>query len=205
MGLQKRITATAEAREYLTKADPLMGAAIEKYGVIDYELHTDYLSALLSNIVGQQLSGRVADVIWSRVLHLMDGGLTAEKVLAVGDEDLRGAGMSRNKAAYIKNIARAVADGSLTLAQFGAMDDAAVIAQLTAIKGVGAWTAEMFLIFSLGRLDVFSKGDGGLARAINTLYGNGAELLPKERFAIAERWKPFRSIAGLYLWASLDS
>jgi DNA-3-methyladenine glycosylase II len=117
---------------------------------------------LLSNIVGQQLSGRVADVIWGRVVALADGEITAEKVLAIDDEALRGAELSRNKAAYIKNIARAVSDGSLTLDKLSDMTDAAIVAQLTAIKGIGEWTAEKFLIFSLGRLDIFSKGDGGL-------------------------------------------
>jgi len=203
--LNNRITATAEAREYLTKADPVFGAIIEKYGVIDYELRTDYFDALLSNIVGQQLSGKAADTIYNRFLALIDGELMPEKVLAADDEKLRGAGLSRNKAAYIKNIARAVAEGSLTLDKFGDMTDATIIAQLTAIKGIGEWTAEMFLIFSLGRLDVFSKGDGGLARAINNLYGNGTELSAKERSTITEVWKPYRSIASLYLWASLDN
>ena len=205
VALKNRITATIEAREYLAKADSIMGAVIEKYGVIDYELHADYLSALLSNIVGQQLSGKVADVIWKRVLGFIGGELTAEKILAVEDEKLRGAGMSRNKAAYVKNIARAVSDGSLTLDKFDDMTDAEIIKQLTAIKGIGEWTAEMFLIFSLGRLDIFSKGDGGLVRAINNLYGNGAELSVKERLTITEKWKPFRSSASLYLWASLDN
>ena len=182
-----------------------MGTAIEKYGVIDYELHSDYLTALLSNIVGQQLSGRVADVIWGRVVALAGGEVTADKVLALDNEALRGAGLSRNKASYIKNIARAVSEGNLTLDKFGDMTDEAVIGQLTAIKGIGAWTAEMFLIFSLGRLDVFSKGDGGLARAVNNLYGNGVELSVKERLAVTEAWKPYRSIASLYLWRSLDN
>jgi len=203
--LNYRITATAEARKYLTKADPVMGAVIEKHGAIDYELRTDYFDALLSNIVGQQLSGKAADTIYNRFLALIDGELKPEKVLAADDEKLRGAGLSRNKAAYIKNIAQAVRDGSLTLDKFGDMTDAVIVGQLTAIKGIGEWTAEMFLIFSLGRLDIFSKGDGGLARAINNLYGNGAELPAKERLTITEAWKPYRSIASLYLWASLDN
>jgi DNA-3-methyladenine glycosylase II len=147
----------------------------------------------------------VADVIWGRFEALIDGAITPEKVLALNDEALRGAGLSRNKAAYIKNIAQAVADGSLTLNKFNDMTDEGIKAQLTAIKGIGEWTAEMFLIFSLGRPDVFSKGDGGLARAINNLYGNGAELAVKERLSITEAWKPYRSIASLYLWRSLDN
>jgi DNA-3-methyladenine glycosylase II len=205
MMIKGRITATGEAREYLTKADRIIGTVIEKHGVIDYELQSDYLNALLSNIVGQQLLGKVADAIWGRFEALIDGAITPEKVLALGDEALRGAGLSRNKAAYIKNIAQAVADGSLTLDKFDAMTDEGIKAQLTAIKGIGEWTAEMFLIFSLGRLDVFSKGDGGLARAINNLYGNGAELSAKERLSITEKWKPYRSIASFYLWRSLDN
>ena len=182
-----------------------MGAVIKKYGIIDYELAADYLAALLSNIVGQQLSGKVANVIWSRFMGLIDGELAPEKVLLLDDEKMRGVGLSRNKAAYIKNIAKAAADGNLTLDKFGSMADAEIVKQLTAIKGIGEWTAEMFLIFSLGRMDVFSKGDGGLARAINNLYGNGAELSVKERLALSETWKPYRSIAGLYLWRTLDN
>lgn len=155
-------------QKYLVKVDPIMGAVIDRHGAIDYELRTNYLKALLSNIIGQQLSGKVADVIWGRVVGLVGGEITAEKILALDDESLRSAGLSRNKAAYIKNIARAVADGSLTLDRFDEMTDEGIIRQLTAIKGIGSWTAEMFLIFSLGRLDVFLKGDGGLARAIIT-------------------------------------
>ena len=203
--LRKRITATAKARAYLTNADPIMGAVIKKYGIIDYELAADYLAALLSNIVGQQLSGKVANVIWSRFMGLIDGELAPEKVLLLDDEKMRGVGLSRNKAAYIKNIAKAVADGNLTLDKFGSMADTEIVKQLTTIKGIGEWTAEMFLIFSLGRMDVFSKGDGGLARAINNLYGNGAELSVKERLALSETWKPYRSIASLYLWRTLDN
>ena len=203
--LRKRITAAKKARAFLTKADPIMGALIEKFGVIDYELADDYMDALLSNIVGQQLSGKVAGVIWKRFMGLIDGELRPEKVLLLNDEKLRGAGLSRNKAAYIKNIAKAVAEGYLTLDRFDGMTDPEIVGQLTAIKGIGDWTAEMFLIFSLGRMDVFSKGDGGLARAINNLYGIGTEFTAKERLVLAETWKPFRSIASLYLWRSLDN
>ena len=201
----QRITATAEIREYLAKADPIMGAVIEKIGVIDYELCTNYLNALLSNIVGQQLSGRVADVIWGRFEALFDGEITAQKVLATDDEPLRSVGLSRNKATYIKNIARAVSDGNLTLDNFHEMPNEAIMAQLTAIKGIGEWTAEMFLIFTLGRLDIFSKGDGGLPRAINNLYNGGQPLTKAQQIATTENWKPYRSIASLYLWRSLDN
>ena len=203
--LRKRITATAKARARLAKADPIMGAVIKRHGILDYELAADYLYALLSNVIGQQLSGKAASTIRNRFMGLIDGELTPEKVLQIDDEKLRGAGLSRNKAAYIKNIAQAVTEGRLTLDKLNDMTDTAIIGQLVAIKGIGEWTAEMFLIFSLGRMDVFSKGDGGLARAINNLYGNGAELSVKERITTAEVWKPFRSLASLYLWRTLDN
>jgi DNA-3-methyladenine glycosylase II len=203
--VQEHIAATEKARESLAGADPVMGALTDKYGVIDYELRADYLDALMSNIIGQQLSGRVADVLWGRFTALCGGEITVEKVLGLSDAQLRGAGISRNKSAYLRNVASAVKTGALTLGAFDGMTDEAVIGQLKAVKGIGEWTAEMFLIFSLGRQDVFSMGDGGLARAVNALYGDGKELASRERAAIAERWKPYRSIASLYLWRSLDN
>jgi DNA-3-methyladenine glycosylase II len=203
--LQRRITATTESREYLTKADPVIGGLIKKYGIISYPLATDYLSALLSNIVGQQLSGKAADAIWNRFTHLLNERLLPEKIFSLEDEKLRKVGLSYNKISYIRNISRAVFSGNLTFDNFNEMSDGEIVKQLTAIKGIGQWTAEMFLIFSLGRIDIFSKGDGGLARAVDNLYNSGKQLPIKERLAIAEQWKPFRSIVSLYLWKSLDN
>jgi len=212
--------------EHLNK-DPIMKCLIEKHGelrltdddgykAVSVSVQAEitggkrlqspkYFSDLAGAIVGQQLSAKAADTIWGRVLALVGGDMAAEKILKVSDEDLRKAGCSRNKAAYIKNIAQSVIDKSLDLENIQQYDDEEVIRQLTAIKGVGRWTAEMFLIFSLAREDVFSFGDVGLLNAISKLYGNGAALSKDEVKAITEKCAPYRSYGSLYLWKSLDN
>ncbi|MDR0855846.1 MAG: DNA-3-methyladenine glycosylase 2 family protein [Clostridiales bacterium] len=199
------ITATEEARTYLTQADPVLGAVIARYAPISYGLAANDFEALVSNIIGQQLSGRVADVIWGRVETLLGGIVTPETILQADPEAMRAAGMSYQKVAYTKNLADAAARRQITFDRFDGLPDAEIIAQLTAVKGIGKWTAEMFLIFSLGRADVFSLGDGGLAAAMDALYGDGERLPPKAREKIAARWAPYRSIASLYLWKSLEN
>ncbi|MDR2047270.1 MAG: DNA-3-methyladenine glycosylase 2 family protein [Clostridiales bacterium] len=202
---KRYIEATEKARAFLSGRDPVLGGVIERYGVIKYELETAYFDALLSTVIGQQLSGKVADTIWKRFVSLADGGLTPEKVLALSDEKMRGTGVSGNKARYLKNIAQAAVEKRIDFDRFREMTDREIIDALTAVKGIGGWTAEMFLIFSLGREDVFSNGDGGLERAVNNLYGGGGALRGAERVKKAAEWKPYRSIASLYLWKSLEN
>ena len=185
--------------------DPVMKKLVGKYGELTLTESRDYFTDLASTIIGQQLSGKAAATIWKRVVALADDDVSADKILSVSDEALRQAGVSSNKTGYIKNLAQAVMDKSLNLENMLNHDNEEIIRQLTAIKGVGNWTAEMFLIFSLAREDVFSLGDGGLNSAVNRLYGNGAVLRKDEILKIAERWKPYRSIASLYLWRSLDN
>jgi len=185
--------------------DSVMKKLVEKYGELTLTESGDYFADLASTIIGQQLSGKAAATIWKRVSALTGGGVSARKILSVPDEALRQAGASSNKVRYIKNLAQAVIDKSLNLENIREYDDEEIIRQLTAIKGVGRWTAEMFLIFSLAREDVFSLGDGGLNSAVNKLYGDGAVLGKDEILNIAEKWKPYRSIASLYLWRSLDN
>ena len=195
-----------KAREILSK-DPVMKELINKYGELTLPAENrNYFVDLAANIVGQQLSGKAADAIWKRVTALIDGDITANKILAIPDEALRQAGVSGNKVKYIKNLAGAAAYKTLDLENIQKYDDEEIIRQLIAIKGIGRWTAEMFLIFSLAREDVFSHGDGGLNGAIHRLYGNGATALSKSAIAaITDKWKPYRSIASLYLWESLDN
>lgn len=208
--------------------DPVMQSLIEKYGelrltddegykAVSASLQTEiaggmrlqspkYFSDLAGAIVGQQLSAKAADTIWGRILNIVDGDMTAEKILNVSDEALRQAGCSRNKIRYIKNIAEAVNNHTLDLENIKQYDNEEIIRQLTAIKGVGRWTAEMFLIFSLAREDVFAFGDIGLLNAINKLYGKRDNTLNKEEVkAITEKWQAYRSYASLYLWKSLDN
>ena len=185
--------------------DPVMRKLVEKYGELTLTESRDYFTDLVRTIIGQQLSGKAAATIWKRVAALTGDDVSADKILSVSDEALRQAGVSSNKTRYIKNLAQAVIDKFLNLESITDHDDEEIIRRLTAIKGVGNWTAEMFLIFSLAREDVFSLGDGGLSSAVNRLYGNGAVLCKDEILSISEKWKPYRSIASLYLWRSLDN
>ena len=185
--------------------DPVMKKLIGKYGELTLSESKDYFTDLARTIVGQQLSGKAAATIWKRVAYLAGDDVTEGKIISIPDEALRQAGVSSNKTKYLKNLAQAIIDKSLNIENIQKYDDEEIIRQLTAIKGVGRWTAEMFLIFSLAREDVFSLGDGGLNNAVNRLYGNGAALGKDEISKIAEKWKPYRSIASLYLWRSLDN
>jgi len=193
-----------KAKRVLSR-DPVMKALIKMYGELTLTESKDFFLNLTRSIVAQQLSGKAADTIWKRVEAILGGEITAGKFLSVPDKDIRQAGVSSNKIKYIKNIAQAVIDKSLDLDNIQNCDNEEIIRQLTAIKGVGRWTAEMFLIFSLAREDVFSFGDGGLNSAINKLYGNKCTPLTKnEILTIADKWQPYRSIASLYLWRSLE-
>ncbi len=191
----------------ILKKDPIMEELINRYGILTLaDNHMkggdDLFRDLTNTIVGQQLSNKVADVIWNRVVELLDREIKPANFLMTKDEDLRATGISMSKAKYIKNLATAVHNNTLKLHELHQMSDEEVIIELTKIKGIGRWTAEMFLIFSLSRPDVFSLGDGGLLNAMKKLYGS--ELTNQERLKIAGKWQPYRSYASLYLWKSLD-
>lgn len=173
-------------------------------GVMTKGSSHDYFYRLCREIIGQQLSGKAADTIVGRFDELFEHRVTPEKVIAIKDDALRQVGMSWAKSGYVKNIARAFRDKTVMVEQFGAWDDATVIEQLTKIKGVGRWTAEMFLIFTLGREDVFSLGDLGLRRGLEKIYGLKNHN-PTEVVAIVEQWKPYRSYGSMALWQSLEA
>jgi DNA-3-methyladenine glycosylase II len=167
---------------------------------------TDAYGALLRSIVGQQLSTKAARTIYERLTGLFDDQTpTPADLLAADPEALRGAGLSRAKVAYLRDLAERVEDGDLDLEHISELPDAEVSAQLTAVKGLGQWTVDMFLIFHLGRPDILPVGDLGIRRAAQIAYG--LDDLPDagklER--IAEPWRPWRSLACLYLWRSLDN
>lgn len=196
------------ALKKLGQQDPVMKELIVKYGEVTLE--GNYMESagmlfadLARSIAGQQLSGKAATTIWGRVEKLLSGEITPIKYLATADEDLRQAGLSGNKTKYIKNLAEAVQNGTIQLDKMKDLTDEEVIAQLTTVKGIGRWTAEMFLIFSLARPDVFSFGDGGLYNAMKKLYGGVLTRAKQEE--ITERWKPYRTYASLLLWESLDN
>lgn len=198
----KELYTTDEINRALAESDPLLGALMVRVGPIRIPLSDNYYEALLSAIVGQQLSGKVADVIWGRFKALMDDDAQPGKVIAASETDLRAIGLSNAKVRYVKALSEAVESGVLCLAALNAMEDDEIVKRLTAVKGIGAWTAEMFLIFSLGRPDVFSCGDGGLQRAAQWLYGIDPKKDELQR--ISSQWKPYRTYGSLYLWEALN-
>jgi DNA-3-methyladenine glycosylase II len=193
----------------LAKADPKIGKLIESGGPIDpaedrRASRPDPYEALARAIVGQQLSTKAAASIWEKVLAVFGGKTPAPKrVIQADPQELRDAGLSWAKVAYFRDLAERIDDGELDLADVVQLPDEEVIAELTRIKGIGRWTAEMFLIFHLGRPDVFSPGDLGLRRGIERAHGLAELPSEAEAAAIAEHWSPHRTLASLYLWRSL--
>lgn len=162
-----------------------------------------YARELFASIVSQQLSTNVADIIWNRFSTLVENPDKPEVVKRFSVEELRSIGLSNSKANYILAIANGVTDGTVLLDHLDSLEDEAIIAELIQLKGVGRWTAEMFLIFTLARPDVFSAGDLGLRNATNILFGR--DLSVKELMEISHSWSPFRSAVSLALWHFLDN
>jgi len=190
-----------EAR-HLSAVDPVMAELIERVGPLTQPLETDYFESLASAIVAQQLSDAAASTIWKRVVALV-GEVRPERILATPADDLRGAGLSRSKVAFMTDLAERVADGRLDLAHVASLDDDAVVEALVTVKGIGRWTAEMFLIFALGRPDVLAVDDGALRTTVGWLY-DIEDVDDRAHIArIGEAWRPYRTAASLYLWRGL--
>jgi DNA-3-methyladenine glycosylase II len=200
----KKITPDLHAIEELGKLDPALGKLMDQCGPIEIPLQKDYFSSIASAIVGQQLSNRVAEVLWTRLTELSGEPISPKIILSLEEEELRRIGISYSKIKYLKALATAVIEKTLELNQLHLFDDDEVVRQLTSVKGIGPWTAEMFLIFSMGRLDVFSVGDGGLQRAVKWLYCMEDVPDKEELLRISNQWKPYRTIAALYLWRAID-
>jgi DNA-3-methyladenine glycosylase II len=210
-GLSLRKLIGDEGLEHLRSSDDTLAGVIDAHGPLDLESRVrgrpqDAYGALLRAIVGQQLSVAAARTIYGRFTDLFGGHTpTPEELLEVDPDTLRGVGLSRAKANYVRSLAEHVISGELELDRLDELSDERVAAEVTAIKGLGQWTADMFLIFHLGRPDVLPVGDLGVRRAVERLYG--LEGLPSaaELEALGERWRPYRSLASLYLWESLDN
>lgn len=201
-------------REELAATDPVMADLIERLGPLSFatrlrrrkeERPADAFGALLRSIIGQQISTKAARAIYLRTLALYDGPPTPEATLALSETDLRGVGFSGRKVEYVRDLAARTLSGELELDRIGALSDEEAIEEISAVRGLGRWTAEMFLLFHLGRPDVISGGDLGIRKAIMVEYGLAAMPTPKEVEARAERWRPNRSLASLYLWESLHA
>ena len=193
-----------EAILHLEKADPVLAKIIGRVGDYRIQFRRPEFATLVRSIVYQQLSGRVAGVIYGRLEAALPGGITPEGVLKLRPERMRKLGLSAQKTAYIRDLARHTRKGAVVFEELDALPDEEVIARLTQVKGIGVWTAHMFLIFALRRPNVLPTGDLGIRNAIRKAYGLEEAPLPKDVEAIAVRWHPYCSVASWYLWRSLD-
>ncbi|MGI6128554.1 MAG: DNA-3-methyladenine glycosylase family protein [bacterium] len=185
--------------EHLSRKDKKLAAAIAKIGIIKRQVIPDLFTALIRNIVGQQISNKAAATVWARLSDVL-GEVTPDRIMGLDVVDIQQCGMSMRKATYIKGVADAVKSGRIDLSAIATMPDDQVIKQLCTLPGVGVWTAEMLLIFSLKRPDVVSWGDLALRRGMMNLYG--CSDLSKEQFdRYRRRYSPYGSVASLYLWA----
>ncbi len=199
------------AETHLAAADPTLAAIIAAHGPCTLGRESDLFLSLLDAIISQQLSVKAAATILRRLLALLPGGVPdPAALLALPDEAIRGAGLSRAKLAGVRDLAARVHSGTLDLAALEHADDDAVIAALVAVRGIGRWTAEMYLIFALGRLDVLPVADLGFRQAVARAYGvpmttslTRAQIAALQ--AVGDPWRPYRSIATWYLWRSVSS
>ena len=193
----------SEAEKFLL-SDKIIAPLIEKWGrcTIKPHLHKDYFAHLCRNIIGQQLSGKAADTIEGRFVKLV-GKVTPENILKVKDQDLRDVGMSWGKVSYVKDLAERTRDGRLKTKNLHTLSDEEIIAELTAVKGIGRWTAEMFMMFTLARPDIFPLDDLGIKKGFEKVTGKKWEK--KKAALLAEKhWKPWRTVASWYLWRALE-
>lgn len=193
-----------KAINHLKKSDLTLRAIIERVGPCRIEYGPPEFHSLAEAIVYQQLNGKAAVTIFKRFAALAGEPLTPEGILKLTDEQLRSVGLSKQKSAYLKDLAAKTRDGLLNFAQLPDMSDADVIKHLTQVKGIGVWTAQMFLMFTLKRPDVLPTGDYGIQAAIKKHYKKRKMPKPDVMEKIARPWSPYRSIACWYLWRSLD-
>lgn len=192
-----------DAKIYLRKKDKALKKIIDAYEGELLVTKGDAFFTLARAIVGQQISVKAADSIWKR-FHEKVKKMKPEHVVAVPVEELRACGLSGSKVAYLHSLAHHFINNKKLIKRWPEMDDEAIIQELTSIKGIGRWTAEMFLIFHLGRPDIFPVADLGVLKAIYRHYNNSDKMKLADVRKIAEKWAPYRSVATWYLWRSLD-
>lgn len=197
----------ARARRLLLRRDPVLAAVIRKHGPCGLAAaqRADHFSALVRAITGQQLSTKAAATIYARLVALMPDGVTPESLSSLSDDQLRAVGMSRQKGAYFRDLCGRTLSGALPLDALETMSDDEVIAALTEVKGIGRWSAQMFLMFRLHRPDVLPVGDLGIVNAVKNVYGLRKTPTADRIRKIGEPWRPYRSVASWYLWRSLDN
>ena len=197
----------SHAIRHLRRADPVLGAIIRQVGPCELALtrRGSHFHALLRSIIFQQLSGKAATTILRRMYAIYGGRApTPEELLDTPDDVLQAAGVSRQKMGYVRDLARQVHTKEVPLARIARLPDEEIITALTHVKGIGRWTAQMFLMFQLRRADVLPELDLGIQNAIWRAYGLRARPLPKDVLRIGTPWRPHASVASWYLWRSLD-
>ena len=187
----------------LAQIDPVMSLLVEKYSGVSLVSRGAPFVTLVRSIVGQQISVKAADSIWGRFLKMLPE-ISPFNVLASDVDSLRACGLSARKVEYIGDLARHFETGQIHFAQWSLMSDEEIITELTAVRGIGVWTAEMFLIFCQLRPDVFPLDDIGLKKAVAIHYFDGERLSRKNLIRFGDRWRPWRSVATWHLWRSLD-
>lgn len=192
---------------HLKSVDPVLTSLFDCCSPVVLHQHTNYFQSLVEAIISQQLSDKAATTIVNRFKVLFSGAdfPSSKQVLRKSDSDLHLVGVSGAKVSYIKNLATAIEDKSVHFNDMDKASDEEIMEMLIKVKGIGRWTAEMFLIFSLGRPDVFSFGDLGLRNAVKKLYSLRKDPSSKQLEKLSSRWRPYRTCASLYLWASLNN
>jgi 3-methyladenine DNA glycosylase/8-oxoguanine DNA glycosylase len=193
-----------KAVQHLKSSDPILGAIVEKVGPCRMEFGPPEFHSLAEAIIYQQLNGKAAITIFKRFAALAGEPLTPQGILKLSDEQMRSAGLSKQKTSYLRDMAERANRGQLDFSRLHQFTDDEVITHLTRVKGVGVWTAHMFLIFTLKRPDVLPTGDFGVRMAMRKLYRKRKMPDPKQMERIARSWQPYRSVACWYLWRSLD-
>lgn len=207
--MSEHIQATIRRGErHLARRDPFLRGVIQRNGPCTLRPHRGYYEILVRAIISQQLSGKAAETIINRFRAVYGPNRfpKPQQILATADATLRATGMSNGKVSFVKDLATKVEDGTLKLNRLARMPDDEIIAMLTQVKGIGVWTAHMFLMFSLCRLDVLPVGDLGIRNAVQKHYGFRSTPTPVQMERLAERngWRPYRTIASWYLWRALE-
>jgi len=203
--IMKKLTYSNDSEKirYLIEKDPNLESLFCRKEAIDVHISSDYFDSLVSTITAQQLSSKVATVIYQRLSNLLNKEITAEKIMQTDDGLLRSIGLSFQKIKYLKSLAEHIIEKKVVFDHISHQSDEEIIEMLTQIKGIGVWSAQMFLMFSLGREDVFSELDLGLRNAVKRLYQND-QLTMADIQKISENWSPYRSIVSHYLWHAWD-
>lgn len=197
-----------QAAEYLAANDPHLAPVIKVSGLCDIAPHTDYYTALVTEIIGQQLSTKAARAIRTKFVDSFGGTFPSpQQILAKSLEDLRATGISWAKAKYVSDLAQHVVDGKVKFDHLDALSNEEIIRELTAVKGIGEWTAHMFLMFCMGRPDVLATGDLGIKNGMQKLYGLDHSPSAQQIVELAEKykWHPYETVACWYVWEALDN